>query len=469
MIQILFFIEFLNIFTIIMAFIGKINDIFKKCCSNKYINNISKIKLRNNENKIQLNDVILYRFKYSELDKTKLSILSNINFNNNKIFSRQAYYQKEKRIPLDFYSNLLNEIIILHQNVVQKDTTNLIHNKFKLVAVDGVCNNDTKSDIMYNLGIFDISNNVPINIIPDIKYDNHYNENSEIEKFITYIKEHHNECKRFIFVIDRLYYNYELINLLISKKLKFIIRIKGNGSALENGKMSKSNKNYKIFEKIKHNIRMIKCQYQAPKLLQKHKLNNNNNKDIKKVFMKQECNLVTNLISKNSYSDEDILKYYKSRWDIEVFFKFIKNKTKFQYMNENNINDNYKKNYICELILVYLSKLLELEIPKKENYKINKSNMLCGLYDELLKKIIDGNLTSENFSIFIRSYINYYKNDEDRHYPRISNRPYSKWYTKNYSETLNYIRIAEAIEDNTIELLTPELKILSEKISLDTG
>ena len=40
--------------------------------------------------------------------------------------------------------------------------------------------------------------------------------------------------------------------------------------------------------------------------------------------MKGKCILITNL-DKNQYSDDEIVNIYRSRWDIEVFFKLIKN------------------------------------------------------------------------------------------------------------------------------------------------
>ena len=54
------------------------------------------------------------------------------------------------------------------------------------------------------------------------------------------------------------------------------------------------------------------------------------------------------------------LKCIGFRWDIEVFFKYIKNNFKFQHLNEKDQHDNYSKLYLAELIITHLAKIIQL-------------------------------------------------------------------------------------------------------------
>ena len=69
---------------------------------------------------------------------------------------------------------------------------------------------------------------------------------------------------------------------------------------------------------------------------------------------------MTNLVSNINYPDKLLLEYYKSRWDVEIFFKSLKYNTIFQNMDEKDTDMQYKKNYICILIIEYICRLIEL-------------------------------------------------------------------------------------------------------------
>lgn len=86
--------------------------------------------------------------------------------------------------------------------------------------------------------------------------------------------------------------------------------------------------------------------------VQLKKLSGKGKKDIKKydIICKNDCNLVTNI--KNNFSNNTILNTYRLRWDIEIFFKYIKYNFKFQNMKEDKVKQ-YKKMYLCELIITY--------------------------------------------------------------------------------------------------------------------
>ena len=101
--------------------------------------------------------------------------------------------------------------------------------------------------------------------------------------------------------------------------------------------------------------------------------------------------MVTNL-DKDKYSDKQILDFYRLRWDIEVFFKFIKSNFKFSHLLESdNVN---QKMYICELIISYLLKIFfsnmytnKNNINKTGTITKKKTNKKIGMYNKINESI----------------------------------------------------------------------------------
>ena len=100
------------------------------------------------------------------------------------------------------------------------------------------------------------------------------------------------------------------------------------------------------------------------------------------------------------------MEIYRSRWDIETFFKFIKNNCKFQNMPIKYDYDSYQKMCILEMVMAIIIKIIaKSHSPnttgtiKKRNgqtvgctIKVNKTNMATGFYDFLLYDMIHGDL-----------------------------------------------------------------------------
>jgi len=129
------------------------------------INNIKNITFENKirKRKLTLEDIISYRFYYSEYNKTKQSIISSLNYENNKMIHLTSYIKKENNIPLSFYQNTFNEIKNELSNVINKDSLNIF-------AIDGTYSNTNinrekgKLQTSLNMGYYDIKNNIPIDI-----------------------------------------------------------------------------------------------------------------------------------------------------------------------------------------------------------------------------------------------------------------------------------------------------------------
>ena len=451
-----------------MSIIKDIADTFKNCCNYKTINGLSDIKLRNKINGIKLTDVIYYRFMYTNKSTTKQEIVSNVNNINDSNFTRQAFDSKDINISVKFYEHLFNQIKMLYGKVSSpnKDDTILANNT--ILSIDGTYNTCLDRKPMLNLGIFNVSQDIPV----DISYSGNQNRNKEVKAFLSYVKNNINEFKNVIFVADRAYFKYDLLKFLIDNNLKFVIRVKGSGNNLNSKhKIKKYSMKYDTIKEVRKYTRIIKCKKTYEKTVNACK----SKKFIKKIKIKikNDCILVTNL--NNKYSNKIILDIYKSRWDVEVFFKHIKYNFKFQNLNEKNINQ-HKKMYFCELILMYIVRLIEnyyLKNNKNKNNKdsqyinkINRSNLIKGIFNSLLYDIINNSVNNEKSYNSINRYIIINKNKIGRSFPRSSKTPFTKWYIKGYSEMTKYAKIVDAIKNNTVDKLNKNLKTLAKRIKI---
>lgn len=433
-----------------------LNNIFKSEINYKKINENSSVKMRENKGGIKLNDSILFRFLYSKKDMTKERIVSLINYQNKTTFKRQSYEGKENNIPLRTFTNIFHKLQSYYNCNYNEE------NNFKLIAIDGTYNNGNDRKEMLNMCFYDISNGIPI----DIKLYGKINKNKEISCSIEYITKNMDYFKNNIIVCDRAYHSYDFFNFLIKNDLKFIIRVKWNGDNLDPSKFLKPGvANHDKINEIKNKVRVIRYE----KIIEKIIYSSNSKKKFEKhsLKIKNDCVIVTNLLDENTFSKEIILDNYRSRWDIEVFFKYIKSNFKFQHLNIKS-SDEYSKMYFCELIIIYIAKLIEKYYLKKfkviEKVKINKSNLVNGIFDVLLRDILNGELTENKLNKFCKSYIKVFTNKENRSFPRISKTPFTKWYVKDYHNLTKYMTIMEAIKANDLSKLNKNLRTIAKRI-----
>jgi hypothetical protein len=318
-----------------------------------------------------------------------------------------------------------------------------------------------------NMGIFNVTDGIPI----DLKSYGKENKNKEISCTTNYITTRLDIFKHSIIVCDRGYFSYDFLNFLISNNLKFIIRVKGNGDNLNHSTVLKpSMRNYNIIKNVKDNTRLVKYNNDLIKTI--YASNSKKKNRMHKLKITNDCNVITNLPTVDKYSDDAILKMYKSRWDIEVFFKYIKSIFKFQHTKE--INDiTIKKRVICELIIVYLGKIIERYYINKNKLdskiKINKTNLINGLYNSLLYEIYGGKLTVHKLNKFCSDFIKQINVPLERHFSRTSKTPFTKWYVKGYSNQVKYMNIIDALLNNTVNDLNKNLKTIATHIKSIDG
>ena len=421
-----------------------LNNIFSKHLSNIYKNN----KIIRSE--ISEDKLIYYKFKYSQKEETKQNIVSNINFKFNTIHNASSYYRKEKNISFETYENILKDIKNLHSKINNNNNNN---NNDSLLAIDGTYGNTNikrkKGKLQTTLFMcyYDVSNNVPIDI--NFKMNNCNNEVKMAQKWLN---EYKNINKEFIIVADRAYFKYEFFKFLIDNNIKFVIRIRNNAK----------------------NIKNLNCRYLEKSFsLEKQVFNKKKNK-YETIICNNKYSIITN-IKEEIYTENKIFKIYEDRWNIEVFFKYLKKNFKLINLKEKKKEDN-DKTITCQLIIIYISQLLKKyfiennkvklkkSINKKNNtittckIKINESLLIEGIFDNLLLEIIKGQLNKQLIENFINCYCKIIKNENNRSFERISLQPFTKWYIKKYLNDYKYCKILEALHNNDYKELNKNLK-----------
>lgn len=417
-----------------------LNNIFTENIKNIYENN----KIIRSE--INEKHLLFYKFKYSQGTETKQNIVSTLNFKYNKSFNESSYYRKEKNISLKTYENILTDIKKLYFSITNNSDNS---KKIPLVAIDGTYGNTNikrkKGTLQTSLFMcyYDITNNVPIDI--NFKMNNCNNEVKLAQKWLNEY-ETNNE---FIIVADRAYFKNDFFKFLIEKNIKFVIRIRNNAKIIND----------------------LKCRYIEKNVSVTKNFFNRKKNIYEKILCNNKYSIITNL--SEEYNLNDIFKIYENRWEIEVFFKYIKSNFKIRNLKEKYKEDNDKL-LICQQIIIYIAQLFEnnfldkskikKNINKKNKevttckIKINKSLLIKGIFENLLLEIIEGKLTETILENFIGSFCKIIKNENNRSFERISLIPFTKWYVKKYLNEYKYLKISEALGIGDINVLNKNLK-----------
>lgn len=203
-----------------MSALINVSNIISKMISYTKINELTNKRLRNR--KISLTSLLKSFFMYTSLNSTHQSIASKINMDSTVSVSRQALIKKQENIPIKFFEDMLQAVI---------DENNKLNTKDAIIAIDGTYNNRYDGNVMSNLGLFDINNDIPI----DLKFTGD-KRNNEVKEITKYIEQHIDIFKNVIVVCDRGYYTFAFIDFLIKHGIKYIIRVKKDGDPLNPNK-----------------------------------------------------------------------------------------------------------------------------------------------------------------------------------------------------------------------------------------
>jgi len=457
----------------------KLNDIFSNLSgyAKKH-----KLKIRNVKNGLTLEDVMLYKMMIIEKNKTKQGVTNNINYENikesKKKKHRTLFYKKEKHLSLPFFQNICDDVFKLCIDVCSIDFNNLVP-----IYTDGtvthskINNKSGELELSTNMGYTIGSQNIPL----DLTY-NGPKRNSEIANLMSYIKEH--KLKNVFFVCDRAYFSYKLFKFIEDEDLSFIIRIKRDSliSKKDQAKIDKSS-NSKLIKEISLVSRIVTYETNGYKIV-------STTKGTRKIKIKSTIELITNLIEKDVdgnyiFTDADILAQYKMRWNVEIFFKFVKKCFKFEAQNESSCDENEKNNK-CILILTYICNMISFLYTKEHNIQkeiigdkrkktktkncvtrvqsINQSQLIDGIFSKLLPYLVKGELTIEILNNFVSNYVIIVVNEDGRSFERVCISPFKKWYIKQYAIRYQWSKIIDAIENDTISKLNKNLKLIANNV-----
>ena len=435
----------MNIHNIIDFF----NNITKNC--DRYIKNNS-IHLRQQKNKIS--DCLMYRFLYRFNDATQNKVVSKINDNNikninngdiNKKYSyikRSSLITKTSHISLVVYEDMLEHVSSFYKN----NTPNSIYSIFN---VDGVNGNVKYKNGFYEetmtMGYFDQTKDIPFTM----EYKGLGDHKDEINKLKEFVKEN-KFSDNSIVVCDRAYGDYNFYNLLDDSKLGYVIRLKSNCPLLTNREPSKYTTYFEDYTKIKNNknIRIITYDNKRKNTI----VNSIKNVDI--IDEISTFSIITNL-DPVIFPNEKIKEIYRSRWLIELYFKYVKKNFKFDCMECNN-EDEIKKNIIIDMIMYYFMKIIEVLnndkvkntskviISRKKEIievytKFDRTTIIDGFKNTLLNHIFYSTVDEIQMNHFNNNYVFINKNKYNRFYPRTCKNPTKKWHTKQFQNKQRYV------------------------------
>lgn len=470
--------------------VNELNLIFKNVDDQikKLVSEIYNIKTRNRD--LKYSDTLVYKFLYSQLHTTKLSIVSSQNFINNEKLTLSAYNYRDNQIPVSFYKKLYYKISNLYKKLM-----NIDNNKPLILTSDGTFNNINSKNLKdnietsLNMGYYDITNDLPL----ELSLEGEKDKNNELFILKKYIKQS-NLPKNSILVLDRAYCSYEFIDFLIKNKYRFIIRFRNNCKNFNKIKNINNIRILKYFDEFKNTVSFDKFKKYVNKKKNKGKFKMINKDDKTEeinyeklsnitfksadIIIKYEYTLLTNL-NITEYNDNKIKDLYKQRWNIEIFFKLLKYNFKFEHLIEHNKLQNteqYQKLYLINLIVIYISKIIDKtylfnnKIKKNFSkfkkgkeikcvYKSNKSNIIKGVYT-IIFPLIKGKLKEVDFKNICELYVKYSVTELGLLKERKAKTPFLKWYVKGHSNRSLLYKFIEAFLLKNDKKLNKNHKVL---------
>jgi hypothetical protein len=282
-------------------------------------------------------------------------------------------------INVDYFEKLYLTCVSLYKNILGEEYNDVIRFDSTIVSLStllldvGYClggDNSHLNQLKFTFGYSDIPEFV--NFYTDKKY---CCENTALKESIY---EHSKQEKKLIRVFDKGITCRKTFDELTQKSIKFVTRINSTArykqttpNSLENplktntliilsdswGYLYKTNR-----KKSKHIVRRIEAI---------------------KIETNERLTFISNLENANA---EQITEFYKKRWDIEIFFKYIKQHLNFSHLINRSENGIKVILYITMIAAILI--LAYKKINKLKGFKIVKQNFAQELEREIVKDII---------------------------------------------------------------------------------
>lgn len=384
----------------------------RKLNKHQFINNLQKIAEKSNqylisnqkeiisrEKKTNIFDAFSFKIQYGKQNQSQSETTDELNkFKNLSIknfIDRTSYADRSNQLTLTFikkyYDNLCSNI----KELFYIDTKLNNNNSIETIAIDGSKGNMSKnlekvgvklnknkeSTTPLTINFFSVTYNSPI-LTELVTHKN------ERKAFLEMFNKFYSIQQNKLYVYDRGFFQKKLIETVHSSENFFILRLKSDNLLLNNFDTAKKcNKN--IIYKFSDDDMIIKYNSNDLKFIRimRYKINNN------------YYYICTNLYDYETYSTEYIKNVYHKRWNIEEYFKFLKENTSFRKLKERSF-ENIKKTIYCQMITAKITHLIINYYLKdlKKGKIVNKSHVLKSIYNEFMMRFMYYNYNGAKFS-----------------------------------------------------------------------
>jgi Transposase DDE domain len=398
--------------------------------------------------KTNLTDILTYRLLYTRKSATKLEVAGDISFFKHKKITDRTFDNRDNQIPISFYDNTFDKIsayassqkksimlnvkqIIVDHDIYVVDGTD-IHLPISYEK-EGYVKHNENYILAISIGIYNIIENAPICLYTS-KCTSERKAFSEAINEIT-IKPNN------IFVFDALYFTQNFAKEAYHNKMKYIIKLPIHLNIITDNFTN-------------DNINDVGIDYDIDNTIIKLRI-------VKYRIENKSYYLITNLLDIVEFSVDILKQIYVKRWDIETYFRQIKDTTKFDEVYEQK-EEKVKKGQKCVLIVSQIISYIECLFDNKYSEtgkKINRTLLTKKIYDKLLINIIQNKDISEQLiNDFYVNYIKYIPIVKNRHVVRICKRPNKRTYKKNHLYVLHEEEKKRKIEKQEKRIMDKKIK-----------
>ena len=320
------------------------------------------------ENSLRVMEKTFNSYLFQQLHSTSIA---------NKV-RHSSIAERLKNIKVDFFEKLYQDCLHPYgkhfsdrdKNILRFDST-IVSISAQLVDIGFICGggHDNSRQLKFTIGYSDIAEYASFNHSPAFN-----SENVALKHAILDCK----STKDKIVLFDRGLQSRVAYDEITDNAILFITRTNPNPRCIEESE-----------NKIKKPVQSEDLQITEDK---QKRLIDRNQKKTKYAYRyihaihRQTNEPIAFLTNIHTLTAEEIAAIYKRRWDIEVFFKFLKQELHFSHLLSRDVNGIKVVLYTTLILSILLTAYKKLN--KLNGYKIPKLSFALELEEELIKHII---------------------------------------------------------------------------------